>query len=151
MDKNNLQMHSVDITELAYYLNKAKDIASVSKIMVGSYLQDLIRGQDVANSLLAKAIQADIKAKAKLEYAESIAYLDNATDFLKSKGIKDSSEARKKYVDIDENVIDAKDKKAQTEALVALIKGKISVLRQSHDDLKKLHYGDQHMTNWEGM
>ena len=151
MNGNNLQTTSFDITELTIYLNKAKDIASVSKMMVGVYLQDLIKGQDIANSLLAKAIQADIKAKAKLEYAESSAYLDKAGEYLESKGIKDSSEARKRYIDVDEDVIAAKDKKAQTEALVALLKGKINVLRQSHDDLKKLHYGDQHMTNWEGM
>ena len=45
----------------------------------------------------------------------------------------------------------AKDKKAQTEALVTLMKSKLSVLRQAHDDLKKIVYGDSHMTNFEGM
>jgi len=145
------QLAPIDISQLAIYLDKANQIASVSKMMVGVYLQDLIKGQDIANSLLAKAIQTDIKAKTKLEYAESIAYLDKAAEYLQSKGIKDSSEARKRYVDIDPDVIAAKDKKAQTEALVALLKGKANVLRQSHDDLKKLHYGDQHMTGYEGM
>ena len=142
---------NVDITQLAFYLEKANNIASVSKMMVGVYLQDLIKGQDIAGALLAKAVQADIKAKSKLEYAESMAYLDKASDYLQSKGIKDSSEARKRYVDIDEDVLVAKDKKAQTEALVSLIKNKLSILRQSHDDLKKITYGDQHMTSYEGM
>ena len=142
---------NVDITQLAFYLEKANNIASVSKMMVGVYLQDLIKGQDIAGALLAKAVQADIKAKSKLEYAESMAYLDKASDYLQSKGIKDSSEARKRYVDIDEDVLIAKDKKAQTEALVSLIKNKLSILRQSHDDLKKITYGDQHMTSYEGM
>ena len=142
---------NLDITQLALYLEKANNIASVSKMMVGVYLQDLIKGQDIAGALLAKAVQADIKAKSRLDYAESIAYLDKASDYLQSKGIKDSSEARKRYVDIDEDVLAAKDKKAQTEALVSLIKNKLSILRQSHDDLKKITYGDQHMTGYEGM
>lgn len=115
------------------------------------YLRDFIEGQDVAGQLVAKAIQADIKAKARLERAEAIAYLDRAGDFLASKNIKDSSEARKRYIDIDEDVIAAKDHKAMTEALVSLMKNKQSILRQAHDDLKKVLYGDTHMTPYEGM
>lgn len=141
----------VDITRLAQYLDKVKDIASINKMMGAVYLQDFIQGQDVAGALLAQAIQADIKAKTKLEQAEAIAYLDRASDFLKSKNIKDTSEARKTYVDIDEDVLVAKDEKAKTEALVALLKNKLSILRQSHDDVKKIVYGDQNSTGYEGM
>lgn len=145
------QVATVDVTELAVYLGKVKEIASVNKMMGATYLRDFIQGQDVAGQLLARAIREDGKAKAKLEQAEAIAYLDYATDYLKSKGIKESSEARKRYVDIDDAVMTAKDKKAQTEALVSLMKSKLSILRQAHDDLKKFLYGDTHMTGFEGM
>ena len=145
------QVMTIDVTRLAVYLDKVREIASINKMMGATYLRDFIEGQDVAGALLARAIREDAKAKAKLEYAEAVAYLDYASDYLKSKGIKDSSEARKRYVDVDENVLDAKDKKAQTEALVSLMKNKLSVLRQAHDDLKKILYGDTHMTGYEGM
>lgn len=115
------------------------------------YLRDFIIGQDVAGALLARAVQADIKAKARLEQAESIAYLDNASEYLQARNIKDSSEARKRYIPIDEGVVKASDDKARTEALVSLLKNKLSILRQSHDDLKKILYGDNHMTGYEGM
>lgn len=142
---------SIDITTLAIYLDKVREIASVSKMMGAVYLRDFIIGQDVAGVLLAKAVQADIKAKARLEQAESIAYLDNAAEYLQARNIKDSSEARKRYIPVDEGVIKASDDKARTEALVSLLKNKLSILRQSHDDLKKILYGDQHMTQYEGM
>lgn len=145
------QVAKVNITQLTVYLGKVKEIASINKMMGATYLRDFIEGQDVAGELLARAIREDSKAKAKLEQAEAIAYLDYASDYLKSKEIKDSSEARKRYVDIDENVIAAKDQKASTEALVSLMKNKLSVLRQAHDDLKKILYGDTHMTGYEGM
>ena len=144
-------MISIDITGLATYLDKIKEIPSVSKLMAGVYLRDFIVGQDIAGQLLAKAVQADIKAKSRLEQAEAIAYLDSASDYLKEKNIKDSSEARKRYIDVDPLVLDAKDKKAQTEALVSLMKSKLNVLRQAHDDLKKISYGDSGMTSYEGM
>lgn len=151
MSEDNKQVATIDVTRLAVYLDKVREIASINKMMGATYLRDFIEGQDVAGQLVARAVQADLKAKSRLEQAEAIAYLDYASDYLKSKGIKDSSEARKRYVDIDEGVLEAKDKKAQTEALVSLMKNKLSVLRQAHDDLKKILYGDSHMTGYEGM
>lgn len=141
----------VDVTSLVKYLDKVKELHSINKMMGAAYLRDFIEGQDVAGVLVAKAIQADIKAKAELERAEAIAYLDNAADYLKAKGVKDTSEARKQYVSLDEGVIAAQDKKAQTEAMVSLFKNKLSILRQAHDDLRKILYGDNHMTGYEGM
>jgi hypothetical protein len=141
----------LDITHLATYTNKIGEVASVSKMMAPVYLRDFIIGQDIATTLLARAVQADAKAKARLEYVESIAYLENAGTYLESKSIKESSEARKRYVDIDPDVVAAKDSKARTEALVVLLKGKLSELRQAHDDLKRIAYSDPHMTAYEGM
>lgn len=141
----------VDLTQLAPYINKIQELASISKMMAPVYLQDFIVGQDCAASLLAKAMQADSRAKSKVEQTEAIAYLEKAKDYLENKGIKDTSEARKQYVNLDEDVLKAKDQKAMTEALVALIKGKLSQLRQAHDDLKKIAYGDQNLTQYEGM
>lgn len=145
------QVATIDVTQLAVYLGKVRELASINKMMGATYLRDFIEGQDLAGQLLARAIREDAKAKAKLEQAEAIAYLDYASDYLKSKNIKDSSEARKRYVDIDDTVVNAKDHKAKTEALVSLMKSKLSVLRQAHDDLKKILYGDTHLTPYEGM
>jgi hypothetical protein len=141
----------VDITRLAIYVNKIEELSSINKMMAPSYLKDYIVGQDVAANLLAKAIQADSKAKAKLDYVESVAYLEKAREYLEQHSIKDTSEARKQYVNIDEDVRRAKDVKAGTEALVTLLKSKLSQLRQAHDDLKKIAYGDQNLTPYEGM
>lgn len=140
----------VDITRLAHYVNKIEELSSINKMMAPTYLKDYIMGQDVAAHLLARAIQADSRAKAKVEKTEAIAYLDKAKGYLESRGIKDTSEARKQYVCVDEEVVAAKDERARTEALVALLKSKLSQLRQAHDDLKKIAYGDQNLTPYEG-
>jgi hypothetical protein len=141
----------VDITRLAVYVNKIGELSSINKMMAPRYLQDFIMGQDVAANLLAQAIQRDSRAKAKLDYVESIAYLEKAKEYLELHSIKDTSEARKQYVNVDPDVISAKDVKASTEALVVLIKARLGQLRQAHDDLKKIVYGDQNLTPYEGM
>src|ERR1035437_1249613 len=99
----------VDITRLAVYVNKIEELSSINKMMAPRYLQDYIIGQDVAANLLAKAIQTDSKAKAKLDYVESVAYLEKAREYLEKHGIKDTSEARKQYVNVDPDVVAAKD------------------------------------------
>ena len=141
----------IDVTRLAHYVNKISELASVTKLMAPVYLQDMIMGQDVAANLLAKAIQCDSKTKARLDYVESIAYLEKAKDYLDSKSIKDTSEARKQYVNIDPDVVRAKDDRARTEALVVLLKARFNELRQSHDDCKKVNYDKSNDTQWEGM
>ena len=141
----------MDITQLATYVNKIEDMATITKMMAPVYLRDFIQGQDVATTLYARAVKADAKAKARLEYVESIAYLENAKAYLEGKGIKDTSEARKQYVNIDPDVMEAKEQKAQTEALCILLRGKVSELKQAHDDLKKVTYTDTNMTDYEGM
>lgn len=141
----------LDVTQLAEYVNKIQELSSLNKMMAPVYLQNFIMGQDCATNLLAKAMQADSMAKAKVEQTEAIAYLEKAKQYLDSRGIKDTSEARKQYVNIDSDVLVAKDSKARTEALVVFLKGKLSQLRQAHDDLKKIAYGDQNMTPYEGM
>lgn len=142
---------TIDVTSLAQYLQKVGQLSSINKMMGPTYLKDFIEGQDVAGAMLARAIREDGKMKARLDQAKAIAFLDRSGEYLTAKGFKITDEARKRYVDLDDDVMTAADAKAQTEALVALLKNKLSILRQAHDDLKKILYGDQNMTPWEGM
>jgi hypothetical protein len=141
----------VDITRLVTYVNKVQELSTINKLLAPAYLRDMIVGQDVAANLLAKAMQADSRAKAKLDYVESIAYLEKAGEYLERHNIKDTSEARKQYINVDPDVVAAKEVRASTEAFVYFLRSRQSELRQAHDDLKKIIYGDQNMTPYEGM
>ena len=147
--KNKLQ--KVDITPLIGFSKKTNEIGTMTKMMAPIYLQDFIKAVDVTGEMLAVAIQCDIKADSALKTAESIAYLDKAADYLSNKCMKDTNESRKMYVNIDADVIDSKDVKAKTAALVALLKNKLQTYRLAHDDCKKIAYGDQQYTGYEGM
>ena len=141
----------VDVTLLVKYTQKIKDIGSLQKMMAPLYLKDFIEAMDVSSTMLSAAVRLDLDAETKLKQSESIAFLDRAGDYLKDKGIKDSAEARKKYIDIDTDVLVAKNEKARTAALVVFLKNKVQQFRLAHDDVKKISYGDQQLSNWEGM
>ncbi len=140
---------TVDITGLVEYLNKGKELAGITKLHAPSYLRDFILGQDLASNLLSAAIELDVKNKGQLDFQESVAYLEKASAFLQLKGIKDTSEARKMYISLDPQVMAAIDQKAKSEALVSLIKNKLIILKQYHDDLKRITYDNYQMTSYE--
>lgn len=141
----------IDVTKLVEYTKKIKDIGTINKMMAPVYLRDFILAYDVTNSMLSQAIRCDLEAASATDTAKSIAYLDKAGDYLKLKNIKESSEARKQYVDIDENVIRATNTRAKTQALVSFLKNKLQEFRLAHDDVKKIAYGEQYMSPDEGM
>lgn len=141
----------VDVTELVKYEQKVKDIGSFNVVLASHYLRDFILAIDVTNNMLRSAILVQNKAKAFLDEAKSIAYLDNANTYLASIGAKDTVDARKAYVDRDKDVVRAKDLYAQAEALVTLLNNKLWAFRYAHDDVKKISYGDQKLTSFEGM
>jgi hypothetical protein len=140
----------IDITCLVKYNSKIKDIGNLSKMEASHYMRDFIDAMDITNLMLMNAMKLDIDAKTALDTAEAIAYLDKATPFLKERGTKESDGSRRMYVDIDEDVIKAKETKAKTEALVSFLKNKLQIFRYCHDDVKKIGYADQQMTGFEG-
>ena len=145
-----VSLKSIDVTSLVKYTNKIKEIGGLSKIQASSFMQDFINAIDITNVMLMSAIRLDLDAKSALSTAEAIAYLDKASDYLKTKGIKETADARKMYVNIDSDVLLAKDMKARTEAIVVFLKNKLQVFRYCHDDVKKIGYADQGMTGFEG-
>jgi hypothetical protein len=145
------QLQTLDITKLVEYTRKIRDIGSLNKMMAPIYLRDFIEAYDVTNSMLASAIKCELDADTMLKTAKSIAYLDKANDYLVDKGIKDSASAREKYVDLDPDVIKAANVKARCTALVHLLKNKMQEFRMAHDDVKKLVYGDNNGSSYEGM
>lgn len=146
--------HKAEFEKLAKIEVKIKDLAKgVSTMQAPAMMRDFILGYDVANTMLAKAIKEDMRATNKLKEAEGIAYYDEAPHYLAEKGVKDSSEARKKYLPLDANVQEAQEKKQKTEALVGLLKGKVQTMRMAHDAVKKMAYSSDYANNspFEGL
>lgn len=126
---------------IAEYSNRLSDVAAGTNTMTAPLMiRDFIVAMDLTGDMLAQAIRDDLKASAAVKEAEAIAYFDRAPDYLKAKSIKDSSEAKKMYIPLDPDYQVALDKKAKTEALVALLKNKLQEFRCAHDSVKKMAY-----------
>lgn len=144
------ELQSVDVTKLVEFTKLIKDLGSMNKMMAPTYLRDFINAMDVTSSLLSKAVRANLEAKAALEKAEAIAYLDKAGTYADTKGIKISNGVREMYVNLDSDVILAKDKYAASEAMVMFLKNKYQAFRCAHDDVKKISFNEVQGTGFEG-
>lgn len=144
------QLTSVDVTRLAEYSQKISEIGNLNKIMAANYLRDFINAMDLCSDLLSKAVKINLDAKSELEKTRAIAYLEKSEDYCKEKEIKMTNGVREMYVDIDPDVIAAKDKYAATEALVTFLKNKYQAFRCAHDDVKKISFNEVQGTGFEG-
>jgi hypothetical protein len=129
---------------LAKYNDNLQNLAKASNPMnAPGMIQDFLLMYDETSVILAEAIHLQSKLKSEVEMVESIAYLEKSKDYLATKQIKDTSEARKMYIPIDQEVIDISSLQSRVEALVTYLKNKTVVFKCAHDDAKKLAYGQE--------
>lgn len=144
-------IQSIDITGIARYTKKVSEIPNITRLSAPEYIRDFIMAYDLVATMLSDLTRYFLRAKSSLDTLESIAYVDKAADFLKSKEIKDTDAARKRYIDIDEEVIEARDLVSQITAMDQLLKNKLTLFKAAHDDVKKIYYADPERSVFEGM
>ena len=141
-----------EIQRLAAYANRIATIGrGFNKMHAPLYIQDFSIAYDIASNMMYEAMCKDMQADSALKVAESIAYLENAKEYLDAHSIKDTSEARKQYVPIDPEVRTAADRKAQTTAVVSFLKHQLIQFKMAIESTKKIAYGDMFMSPEEGM
>jgi len=146
-------LRQLDLTRVVDYTKKIQDLAKgFNTILAPIYLRDFIMAIDVTNALLAQAVRTDLRADSYMKQCEAIAFMDNAKEQLIARGLRDSAEARKKYVPMDPGVMDAAEAKAKTASMVIFLKNKLLEFRLAHDDVKKMAYSNDynHNTEFEG-
>jgi len=141
---------TTDITRVAEYSNKLATIAHITRATAPLYLQDFSIAYDITNTLLYEASSKDAMASNELEMAESIAFFEGATEYLERMKVKESAEARKKYVPLDPGVQAAANKKAQTSAMVTLLRNKLQSFARGIECVKKIAYSDGYTSQDEG-
>ena len=144
-------INGTDLSRLAEYSNKISTIGrGFNKMHAPMYIQDFSIAYDIASNLLYEATRKDLEADGKLQVAESIAYLENAKGYLDAHDIKDTAEARKRYVPLDPGVQTAAEVKAQTTAVVYFLKTKLVSFKMAIESTKKIAYGDMYLSPDEG-
>lgn len=153
VDKLESDLKSIDITKILKYNEKLQDLTKGANTMNAPlYLRDFILAYDETNNLLVKATRYLSQAESALKMAQSIAFFDEAPVFLKERDMKDTVEARKQYIPLNEGVQRAENVKAFAESLVSFLKNKMMEWRLAHDDIKKIAYAnDNNNSPYEGM
>lgn len=145
------KLNSIDLSKLSDYVRKLQNIdEGHNKNLAPGMMRDFIVAQDITSVLLARAVQAEMMAKAAVETAEAIATLDKADDYFAAKNQKATDKMRQAYVALDPDVKIAKDLHARACAIVTLLKNRVYEFKGAHESVKQL-CRDSQQTAWEGM
>ena len=145
-------LKTIDVTRLVVYTKKIQEIGQgFNPLLAPIFIRDFIMAYDLTNIYLSEATKADVRADSAIKHAESIAYLERAGGYLTEHSIKDSSAARERYIQIDPDVMAAKEAKAKTTAIVKFLYNKLQEFRMAHDSIRKIAYAQEFQSNHEGM
>ena len=145
------KLNAIDMSRLNDYVRKLSTIEEASNTnLAPTMMRDFIMAQDLSSVMLARAIQAEMMAKAAVETAEAIALLDKSEDFFKKREQKPTADLRKAYVVLDPDVVAARDLHAKAVAIVSILKNRVYEFKSALDSVRQI-YRDTKQTSWEGM
>ena len=128
----------LNMTEIYRYEAMFEEIVRINSMNGPFYMQEFLKGKELASSFLCKLIFEYEQAKNRTKEAFAIAYLDKSEEYLKARSIKPTDEAKKQYVQIDEAYKKAKDSEDALKAFMTLMSNKMDALQSAHDDAKKV-------------
>jgi hypothetical protein len=143
-------LNAIDPSKLNDYVRKLQNVdQGHDKNLAPGMMRDFIVAQDIASVLLARAVHAEMMAKAAIDTAEAIATLDKADDYFLAKGQKPTDKMRQAYVILDADVKQAKELHARATAIVTLVKNRVYEFKGAFDAVRQL-CKDTQQTRWEG-
>jgi len=132
------ELEKINLDKLSKFTNKINEIPSVTKYNASVLMRDFILAQDLSSELLSKAIVLEARAKTLVGTTEAIALLDKSEEYFKQKNQKPTQDLRAAYVDLDQDVIDAKDLFARATALASFLKNKIYEFKSAFEAVKQI-------------
>ena len=132
------ELEKINLDKLYNFTNKINEIPSVTKYNASVLMRDFILAQDLSSELLSKAIVLEARAKTLVGTVEAIALLDKSEEYFKQKNQKPTQDLRAAYVDLDQDVIDAKDLFAKATALAHFLKNKIYEFKSAFEAVKHI-------------
>lgn len=132
------ELEKIDLDKLYKFTSKVNEIPSVTKYNASVLMRDFILAQDLSSELLSKAIVLEARAKTLVGTTEAIALLDKSEEYFKQKNQKPTQDLRAAYVDLDQDVIDAKDLFARATALASFLKNKIYEFKSAFEAVKQI-------------
>jgi hypothetical protein len=144
-------LNNLDLSRLKEFNIKLNNLGeNFNKMMAASYMRDFILAYDLCNAMYARAQQFTLNAKAAVDEAEAIAFLDKAPIALSNKSEKPTVEAKKAYVAMDADVMLAKDVYARAISTETFLKNSMFKFKDALDVVKVLTK-DTFLTPHEGM
>lgn len=138
-----LQPSTIDMTSIYQWEQMVEDIAIVNSMNGPHYIKEFLKAKELTSSIYAKLILDHERAKNETKKQYALAYLERSHEYIKARGLKDTDETKKQYVQIDHAYMAAKDEEDKLRALVTLIGNKVDKFQNAYEASKKIFENTQ--------
>lgn len=129
----------LDMSHVYRYEQLVLQLPQVNNINAPMYMMEFLKAKELTSTFYCKLLLDYERAKNKTKEENALAYLERSQDYIKNRGLKDTDETKKQYVQIDPRYKQAKDQEDMLKALVTLIGNKVDKFQAAHDDTKKIY------------
>ena len=128
----------MDMSDIYKWESMVDQLTNINSINGPYYMREFLKAKEVCSSYYCKLIfdLEQARNRTKTEYA--LSYLERSQEYIKFKGLKDTDETKKQYVQIDRAYQAAKDHEDMLKALATLLGNKVDKFQTAHDDAKKI-------------
>lgn len=128
----------LDMTDIYKWENMVDELAQVNSMNGPFYMKEFLKAKETCSSYYCRLIYDHEQAKNRTKTEYALSYLERSQVYIREKGLKDTDETKKQYVQIDEAYMKAKDIEDMLKALVTLMGNKVDKFQSAHDDAKKI-------------
>jgi hypothetical protein len=128
----------LDMTEVWKYDALINEITTINNLSGPLFMQEFLRAKDIVSSYHAKVMFEYEQARDASNKAKSIAYLERAPQWLEQRSRKVTEEACKRYSEMDQDYLAAREIESYLKSLLAFLTHKLDKFQCAHDDAKKI-------------
>jgi hypothetical protein len=129
---------TLDMTAVYKYEYMVEDIAVVNSMNGPLYMKEFLKAKELTSSFYSGLLLDFERAKNETKKQAALAYLERSQDYIKARGLKDTDETKKQYINLDAGYQQAKDKEDMLRALCTLMGNKVDKFQNAYEATKKI-------------
>jgi hypothetical protein len=131
----------MDMTEILEFDQMLGQISTINHMNGAFYMEQFLRAKELASSYFCKAVFEYEQVRDEVKKRAAIAYLEKAPSALEKTGRKPTDEACKRFVEMDEEYLQSRQKEAYYKSLTEFLRQKMEAFQAAHDDAKAIYRG----------
>lgn len=133
------------LKDLIKFEQLAEEMTKVNFLTGPYYMQELLKGMEIASKLYAGALYRYEMSIAKSKAVRAVMMLDEASSVLVAKSLRVNEENMKAFAESSSAYLEAKEEESYYSAISMHLKQKVEKFQRAHDDARKIFESNRNL------